>query len=216
VVSTPAGTPTPCSISSSSFAREFSRFSVGQGPYQFNGAVHPFRFAPYFQYLAGALDFVTCRTLGGFALQHLTVIVSAFGGGAVMYYSLTALAPKRRWTAALVSVAYVLCPVWLGFMSFLDMYMSYMAIAWLPLVFGGVARWLDRGDRASLVAVAAGLSLTWACHAPVALWASATAFGSLGLGWLAKGTPWRGALNLVAAVGLFAASPRTICSASWR
>lgn len=176
---------------------------VGQGPYQFNGAVHPFRFAPYFQYLAGLLDFATFRTLGGFALQHLTVIVSTFGGGAVMYYSLNALAPKLRWTTALVSVAYVLCPVWLGFMSFLDMYMSYMAIVWLPLVFGGVARWLDRADVVSMVTVAVGLSLTWSCHAPVALWASAMAFGTLGLGWLANGAPWRGALKLIAAVGLF-------------
>lgn len=178
---------------------------VGQGPYQFNGAVHPFRFAPYFQYLGGVLDLATGRSLGGFALQHLTVIVSAFGGAATMYFSLTSLAPRLRWTAALVAVAYVLCPVWLGFLSFLDMYMSYMAITWLPLVFGGVARWFDRRDTSALVMVAVGLSITWACHAPVALWASTMAFGAMGAGWLSQGAPWRSGLRLAGMAGLFLA-----------
>ncbi len=178
---------------------------VGQGPYQFNGAVHPFRFAPYYQYFAGALDLVTGRSLGGFAIQHLTVIASTFGGAAAMYFSLASLALRLRWTAAIVAVVYILCPVWLGLVSFLDMYMSYMAVAWLPVVFCGVARWFDQRDAVAHILVAAGLSITWTCHAPVALWASLVVFGVLGAGWLANGASWRIAVRLAAMLGLFAA-----------
>ena len=178
---------------------------VGQGPYQFNGAVHPFRFAPYYQYFGGVLDLVSGRGLGGFALQHLTVIASTFGGVAAMYFSLASLAPRFRWTAALVAVSYILCPVWVGLVSFLDMYMSFMAVAWVPVVFCGVARWFQRRDTLASVLVASGLSITWVCHAPVALWASMVSLGILFTGWVAQGLPWRGAVRLGTMLALLAA-----------
>jgi len=66
---------------------------VGQSDFSFNGAVYPLRAAPYYQYFAGGLDLVTGRSLGFFALQHLTAIISFVAGIFAAYYSLVWVAP---------------------------------------------------------------------------------------------------------------------------
>jgi hypothetical protein len=72
---------------------------VGQGEMMFNGAVHPFRTAPYHHHFGIVLDALTLRTLTPLAVQHLTVIVTAVWGATLTYLCLTALAPTRRWLA---------------------------------------------------------------------------------------------------------------------
>ena len=176
---------------------------VGQGPFAFNGAVHPFRFAPYYQNLAGLLDWTTARTLGTFALQHATVIVSAVVAAGAAYACLLALAPARRWAACLVAAAYLLGPAFWGLISMSDAYMSFMALPWLPLLLAGSLRVMERRDALGHVLVAAVLAILWTAHPPVALWATITALAMLGLAWLGSGAPWRGALALAGTLALF-------------
>ncbi len=176
---------------------------VGQGPLAFNGALHPFRFAPYFQNFAGLLDWLTAHTLGVFALQHLTVVISGTAAAFAAYACLLGLAPARRWTACLVAAAYVLGPAFWGLISMSDAYMSLMTLPWLPVLFYGVLRIVERRDARSYVLVAVVLSILWTCHPPVALWAMLTALAVLGLAWLASGGGWRGALALAGCLALF-------------
>ena len=177
---------------------------VGQGEFAFNGAVHPFRSAPYFQNFAGLLDWLTARTLGTFALQHLAIVVSGLAAAFSAYGCLLAFAPRRRWTACLVAVAYVLCPVFLGLISMYDAYMSFMAMPWLPVLFYGVMRMIERGGSASGMLVAVTLAILWACHSPVALWSTFATLGMLGLAWLAHGRVWSEALALARCMVLLA------------
>lgn len=176
---------------------------VGQGPLAFNGAVHPFRFAPYYQNFAGLLDGLTAHTLGVFALQHLTVIVSGVAAAFSAYACLLGLAPARRWTACLVAAAYALGPAFWGLISMSDAYMSLVTLPWLPVLFYGVLRIVERRSARSYVLVAVVLSILWTCHPPVALWATLTALAVLGLAWLAAGGGWRGALALAGCLALF-------------
>ena len=176
---------------------------VGQGPFAFNGAMHPFRFGPYYQNFAGLLDWASARTLGVFALQHATVIVSTVAAAATAYTGLLALAPARRWAACLVAAAYVLGPAWWGLISMSDAYMSFLALPWLPVLLYGVLRAIDRRDAPGHVLVAAVLAILWTCHPPVALWATIAAGAMLGLAWLGAGAPWRGALVLAGTLVLF-------------
>ena len=176
---------------------------VGQGPLAFNGAVHPFRFAPYYQNLAGLFDWLTARTLGVFALQHVTVVLSTVAAALITYACLLGLAPARRWAAAWVAAAYVLGPAFWGLICMSDAYMSFLALPWLPLLLYGVLRTAGRRDAAGLVLVAAVLAILWTCHPPVALWAMATALAILGLAWVAGGAGWREALALAGGLALF-------------
>jgi len=177
---------------------------VGQGSFAFNGAVHPFRFAPYYQNFAGLLDWATARTLGVFALQHATVVVSTGAAAGTTYAGLLALAPARRWAACLVAAAYVLGPAFWVLISMSDAYMSFLTFPWLPLLLYGVLRAVERRDAPGHVLVAAVLAILWTAHPPVALWATIATLAMLGMAWLGSGAPWRGALALAGTLGLFA------------
>ncbi|HUJ43410.1 MAG TPA: hypothetical protein VLW52_07365 [Opitutaceae bacterium] len=176
---------------------------VGQGPFAFNGAVHPFRFAPYYLNFAGLLDWASARALGVFALQHATVIVSTMAAAGTAYASLLALVPTRRWAAGLVAAAYVLGPAFWGLVSMEDAYMSFLVLPWLPLLLYGVVRAVERRDAPGHVLVAAVLAILWTTHPPVALWATIAAMAMLGLAWLGSGAQWRGAFALAGTVALF-------------
>jgi hypothetical protein len=143
---------------------------VGQSSYQFNGSVYPFRVAPYYLYLGGLLDLLTGHRLDFVTLEHLTAVASLLGGLVSAYLCLLWLAPRRRWTALLLAFLYVSCPGVMGLVYAQDLYMSTMAIPWVPLALAGALRSFDdSGPRPFLVA-AAGLAGLWWAHAPIAMW----------------------------------------------
>lgn len=177
---------------------------IGQGWYAWNGAVHPFRSAPAFMYLAGIWDFATGRSLGVPWLQHLTMITSAIAGVLGFYAAAAALAPKRRPEAALLAVLYLWGGGWLTAIYWADAYMTYMAFAALPLVAYGNARSLLTGEGRGYGFLAVGLALTWMCHPPVAMLATLGTAILQGGAVLCGDFPraqWRGAL---AGAALFA------------
>lgn len=147
---------------------------VGQGEFAFNGAVHPFRSAPAYLYLGGAWDVLTLHQLAAPALQHLTVIGSAFGGAFGFYAALTRLDPARRWMAAATAVLYVTTPGILFPIYSADMYMSFMTVAALPWVFyANVRLFRTEADRRwDYGVLAAALAWTWFSHPPIAMYCS--------------------------------------------
>lgn len=143
---------------------------VGQSDFSFNGAVYPLRAAPYFQYFAGALDLVTGRALSFFALQHLTVVLSLFAAVFITYFSLTWITPHRRWTAAFLSLFYVLCPGVAGLFYAQDLYMSGMTLPWVPLACATIIRSFEDESPLPLVLLGISLAALWWAHSPIALW----------------------------------------------
>lgn len=211
---------------------------VGQTPFAFNGAVYPLRAAPYYQTLAGAIDFLTGRRFDAFALQHATVVVTLLLSVHVTYFAVRQLAPNRRTAAALLSAFYAACPGVLGLVTSMDLYMSFMATPYLPLVTCGLALSLHRrappasgsngsggvgvngagGWRAQLMIVI-GLALAWYAHAPLAAWLTLiTAFVEavrLGLEWHYRNT-WREVIGgAVLLAGLVAAVFVSVDSLRW-
>jgi hypothetical protein len=145
---------------------------VGQSDFSFNGSIYPLRAAPYFQYLAGLLDLITGRKLGFFALEHLTAVASLLAGTFAAYWSLVWIAPRLRWTATALAVLYVTCPGVAGLFYAQDLYMSGMALPWVPLAFASMVRTFDDEGLLPQAVLAASLAALWWAHSPIALWAT--------------------------------------------
>jgi hypothetical protein len=141
---------------------------VGQGPFAWNGGIHPFRSAPIYLWLAELWNAVTGGVLNPFLIQHLTVVTSAVAGTLGFYFAAAALVPARRWEAFLAALVYLEVPAWLGLVVWSDAYMSYMAFAALPWLMYGNARCLIPAQRRGYAVLAAGLALVWMCHPPIA------------------------------------------------
>lgn len=148
---------------------------VGQSDFSFNGAVYPLRAAPYYQYFAGLLDVVTGRSLGFFALQHLTVILSFVAGIFSAYFALVWIAPAHRWTAAALAALYIMCPGVAGLFYAQDLYMSGMTLPWVPLACAALLRSFDDHARTPLLVLAVSLAALWWAHSPIALWTTLVA-----------------------------------------
>jgi hypothetical protein len=183
---------------------------VGQSGYQFNGSVYPFRVAPYYLYWGGALDLLTGRRLAFVTLEHLTAVASLLGGLVSAYLCLVWLAPRRRWTALLLASMYVGCPGVLGLLYAQDLYMSTMAIPWVPLALAGALRSFDDPGPKPFLVAAAGLAALWWAHAPIAMWtllAAALLFVFRMILPRPARRPWMPALLGAGTFGILAAYP---------
>lgn len=154
---------------------------VGQGEFMFNGAVHPYRSAPAYQNLGSLLDWLSSGTLGVFAVQHATVLVSFVASLFVAYAVLVRLAPDRRGWAALTAAVYALSPGLLGLIAAQEMYMSYMTAPLVALAGGMLLSVLRAVAWRDCLGLAAALSGLWYCHTPIALWTAVAVFGVLAL-----------------------------------
>jgi hypothetical protein len=143
---------------------------AGQTEFAFNGAVYPLRVAPMYQHLAGLIDLLTGRSLGFYALQHLTVIVCGVGGICACYYTLRKIAPDRPWCAVGFSILYLSSPGLLATVYTQDLYMTWMAVPLAPLATYGIVRSFRNDDIASQAWLAAPLAALWWAHSPIALW----------------------------------------------
>lgn len=165
---------------------------VGMGASAYNGGVHPFRSAPVFLLFAGAWDVLTLGRLGEFSLQHLAAITSALIGTLGFYLAAAKIMPGRRWAALAFSLIYLTTPAWLAEVVNIEDYMTYMAFAAMPLVLYGNARSVLDSDGRGYVPLAAGLSLIWMCHPPIALTTCLTTlFIQAGAAVVRGIAPWR-------------------------
>ena len=148
---------------------------VGQSLFAFNGAVSPIRLAPALQHFAGLMDLVTLRTLPINALVNLTLFTAYAAGGATCYLALRRIDPRGPWFAWLLSVLYCSCPGVLALAYTGDLYMSIMALPFIPVVFYGAWRTLHGGGRGAVLTMVAGCAALWYCHPPIAFWCTVVA-----------------------------------------
>lgn len=150
---------------------EFPIF-LGQGPHGFNGGVHPFRSAPLYMWIAGLWDYATFRSLSVVALQHLSAITAVTTTALLMYGGFKRLSPRAPWVGVIVAAVYVLSPGALAPLYCADMYMTFVAMAALPLVVIGNIRVATDPGPAAWRMLGAGLALVWMGHPPTAMHAS--------------------------------------------
>jgi hypothetical protein len=177
---------------------------VGQTEFAFNGAVYPLRVAPMYQHVAGLLDLLTGRSLGFFALQHLTVIVCGVAGIFTCYLTLCRIAPGRRWCAAGFAILYLSCPGLLATVYTQDLYMTWMAVPFAPLAAYGIWRSFHKDDTTSQLWLAAPLAALWWAHAPIALWFTLIAASSQLFRLIAVNRGWPQARRSLLGVMMFA------------
>jgi len=164
---------------------------AGQSEYAFNSRIHPVRTAPYLTAFAGAIDFVTFRSLSFWTLQNLTVALSLVAGALTCYWALRRVTPAEHGTAAFLAAAYVLSPGVLAPAYTMDLYMTVMIVPYLPLVLAGNLAQFERRTFTGLAWLAAALAACWLAHPPVAVWAgTATIILQLGA-FLVRRPAWR-------------------------
>jgi hypothetical protein len=179
---------------------------VGEGPFAWNGGVHPFRTAPVYPMLAAAWYIVTLGKLGEFSLQNLTAITSALIGTLGFYVAAAKIMPNRKWAACGFALLYLAAPSWLAVLVNVEDYMSYMVFAAMPLVLYGNARSVLEADGRGYLTLGAGLALVWMCHPPIALLTSiATIFIQAGAAVSRGFAPWKGMLGCAAVFAVLSA-----------
>ncbi|WP_404421269.1 hypothetical protein [Nibricoccus sp. IMCC34717] len=145
---------------------------VGEGPFAFNGRIHPLRSAPYLFALGGAIDALTLRQLNAWQVQNLSL---ALGLVAVPWVVFTGL---RRWSrvsdrvAAAVAMAAAVSPAILGLVTF-NLFMTVHALPWVALAAVAVAGSAQRENPRLDWVLWTALAVAWWAHPPLALWACA-------------------------------------------
>ena len=152
---------------------------VGQTYFGAVGTVLPLRVAPYLQHLTVLLDFLTGRCLTPYLLLNLALVVSAIAAGLSAYACVRLIAPQRRVEAVLLATLYAWCPGVIGLAYTGQLYMSAMAMPYLPIVFAGIVRIYRAGDFLGWALVAAGSAAAWLGHSPIGLWVCVAAAGAL-------------------------------------
>ncbi len=147
---------------------------VGQSLFSPNGLL--VILAPYYLLLGQLLNALSFGALSPLLIQHLTIFTSALGAATTVYVCVRNIAPKLRWQAVFLAFAYVSSPGVMALIFHMDMYFSFMALPFVPLVFYGLARIYKEDDDFAYVLTGVALSLLWLAHAPIALWTSALAF----------------------------------------
>ncbi|HTL69052.1 MAG TPA: hypothetical protein VL200_15410 [Lacunisphaera sp.] len=142
---------------------------VGQTEFQFNGSVIPIRVAPGFQYLGGLVDLLTARTLGVAAVQNILITLTGFACAAGSYACLRAMACSAR-LAWMLAFLFVTCPGVAGLAFNSDLYMSWLAAPFVPVVVYLGWRTFAVNRAWMFAALGFSLGLSWWMHAPVALW----------------------------------------------
>ena len=155
------------------------------------GAVFPFRFATYHYYFAAAIDALTGGNLTVYAVQHVTIVLSALGGGGAMYLVLRRVCPRHPGVAGLLAVLYVASPAWLGPLYAMTMIFTVMALPFVPLALGGAWHCLGASSKSRAVAHGAALAAAWHAHPPVGCWVSGMTLLGQGVGLCVDRTAWR-------------------------
>ena len=149
-------------------AGTFPVFS-GETDYAFNGAVHPFRSAPWQFDLAAAVDLATSHSLAPVAVQHATVILSYVAATLGLYVGLVRLRPTAKVIALCVALAYATSPGITAGLVMHDMYMTMVGGPVLVAVLLFAARSIEQPSARSFAWLGASCALLWLCHPPLAL-----------------------------------------------
>lgn len=132
--------------------------------------------APYYLLLGQLLNTFSFGLASPLVIQHLTILISAVSSVLIIYYLIKNLAPALNWSAFFLAFAYITSPGLISLIFHLDMYFSFMATPFVPIVFYGLARIYLKADALAYVLTGSALALVWMAHPPIALWTSIFSF----------------------------------------
>ena len=143
---------------------------VGESLYAFNGAVDPLRLAPLLQHVGAFISLLTTFTMAPVALTNATLAFAGLFSVFSAYLSVRMLAPSSRWFAAGIATLWAASPGVLGPPMLSDMYLSAMAMGFIPPVFACSWLLLTKDGIAPRLGLSACLAGAWLGHAPIAAW----------------------------------------------
>lgn len=143
---------------------------VGQGEAQFNGSIYLLRIAPGFHLFGGMVDLLTGRILGAYAIQNIGIVLAALVAVFSCYCCVAALRSTRDWINLGLSMLFICCPGVLGLAYNTDLYMTWFALPWLPVIFYLNVRMFSTGGPRLMAWLGLSAGATWWCHPPTALW----------------------------------------------
>ncbi len=143
--------------------------TLGSTVYAFNGAVHPFRSAPWEFVLAGGVDVLSGRALAPVAVEHLTAIMSFCAAVLILFVGFARARPQAKGTAWLFALCYAMLPA--ATVPFFQ-YDMYMTITAQPVIAAALLCLRQAVEEDSIVAsswLGVFLAALWYCHPPMAL-----------------------------------------------
>lgn len=172
---------------------------------EFNGAVHPFRSAPWQFVLADGVDILSGRALAPVAVEHLTAIASYSAAVLILYVGFARAQPKSRGLAWLFAFIYATAPAASVPFFHYDMYMTLTA---QPVMAAALLCARNAVDDDSVVAwgwLGVFLAALWYCHPPMALLTGMVAGAVTAAGVAVRGVTQRRLLGAVVGLGTFGA-----------
>jgi hypothetical protein len=178
---------------------------VGSTVYAFNGAVHPFRSAPWQFVLADGVDILSGRALAPVAVEHITAIASYGAAVLILYVGFARARGGARSTALLFALGLATSPaVTVPFFQF-DMYMTMTALPAMAAAMLCAQRVVDDDSIVASGWLGVFLAALWYCHPPMALLTGMTAGAMAAAGLAVRGPTVRRAACAAAALATFAA-----------
>jgi len=178
---------------------------IGSTITEFNGAVHPFRSAPWQFVLADGVDILSGRSLAPAAVQHITAIASFCASVLVLYVGFARSRPGSRGLAWLFAFIYASAPAATVPLFRYDMYMTLTA---QPVMAAAMLCARAAIEEDSVVAsgwLGVFLAALWYCHPPMALLTGMVAGAATAAGVAVRGVTVRRILCAVAGLAIFGA-----------
>ncbi|HEY1848095.1 MAG TPA: hypothetical protein VGG37_02760 [Opitutaceae bacterium] len=142
---------------------------IGESIRVFNGAVHPFRSAPWQFVLAQAIDLLTGRALAAAAIEHIMAVACLVASALVLYAGFRRAKPASPWLAWCVAAGYAASPAALvPFIKF-DMYMTLTAQPFMAAALLCLREAIDRDSVTAWTWTGIFGAALWYCHPPMAL-----------------------------------------------
>jgi hypothetical protein len=177
---------------------------VGSTVYAFNGAVHPFRSAPWQFVLANGVDILSGRSLAPVAVEHITAIASFCAAILILYAGFARSRPNAGGTAWLFALFYAMAPAaTVPFFQF-DMYMTLTAQPVMVAAMLCVQRVVEEDSVVASGWLGVFLAALWYCHPPMALLTGLVAGACAAAGIAVRGITVRRAFGACVGLAAFA------------
>jgi hypothetical protein len=172
---------------------------------EFNGAVHPFRSAPWQFILADGVDILSGRALAPVAVEHITAIASYCAAVLILYVGFARARPQSRNCAWLFAFIYATAPAASVPFFHYDMYMTLTA---QPVMAAAMLCAHNAVEDDSIVAsgwLGVFLAALWYCHPPMALLMGMVAGAVAATGIAVRGVTARRLFGAAVGLGTFGA-----------
>jgi hypothetical protein len=178
---------------------------IGASIHSFNGAVHPFRSAPWQFVLAAGVDLLSGGALAPVAVQHITAIASFCAAALILYVGFARSRPASGNTAWLFAIIYATAPAaTVPFFQY-DMYMTLTAQPVMAAAMVCLQRVIDEDSVAASGWLGAFLAALWYCHPPMALLTGMLSGSCVAAGIAIRGVTPRRVLGALAGAAVFGA-----------